>query len=217
MIKVHFVVDGPRDHLMIPLLIEKILGRNIQPISTTAWKEVHLSAGKGYPRKLLFAIRKARADGADAVVATVDTDASNRRAKLRELEEARRDDRSRAPSLPTAIGEANPHADAWLLADQVAMRRALGFDENTKIPNVDDCRDPRTAVDNLIEQSENFAGQKKSEILGAIARQVVPSRCGHQKETGFKTFADDVKSEFRSLLPQCGPDCRCGDACAASE
>jgi hypothetical protein len=216
MIDVHFVVDGPRDFETIPALTGAILRINIRPVVKT-WKSIDDYRVSGYARKFQFAISVAKDEDAAAIIAVVDRDSAPKRERRGKLVEGREKHRQKSVPFPTAIGEADPHADAWLLDDPVAIRQALSLDSTISIPTVHESDYPRTEVDKLIKKSANFTDGNKSEILGAIARQVDPSRCYHQNETGFKKFADDVTWEFRSLAPQCGPDCRCGDACAPSE
>ena len=54
-----FVADGPRDHVVIPELITGILGMVVCERVCKEWKGIRLG-GSGYHKKLKFAVRQAR-------------------------------------------------------------------------------------------------------------------------------------------------------------
>src|SRR5260370_6609488 len=113
MIDLFFVGEGPRDHAIIPHLVQRVLGVNIKPI-TTHWARLHREgSGSGYRRKVRFALLQAKDVNAKGIVLTVDTDKDPRRQKLKELLKAREEDRASSASLPPAMGEADPHGAAW--------------------------------------------------------------------------------------------------------
>lgn len=87
MIRLLFVGDGERDAATNPHLVATITGADIEP-TAIPWPRLH-SAGHGFDRKLLFAIRQARQDGLQGVVATIDKDKSPGRDRLRDLEAGR--------------------------------------------------------------------------------------------------------------------------------
>ncbi|MCH7885708.1 MAG: hypothetical protein IIC01_10715, partial [Planctomycetes bacterium] len=115
-----FVGDGDRDAATVPHLVEGILGLEITD-EFRSWKKLRLQPKstprglRGYTPKLMYAVRAARSRGLDGVVATVDRDAEEPRSRLAKLQEGRDLDRREDPALPTALGEANPHGEAWLL------------------------------------------------------------------------------------------------------
>jgi hypothetical protein len=114
MIRIHFVADGPRDGVTVPHLVENILGVQIEP-KTHNWRDIRLQSGKGYQRRLRFSILRAIDDDASGLVAVVDRDKSAPRVKLRELQAERESYRIERATFPTALGEAAPHGEAWLL------------------------------------------------------------------------------------------------------
>jgi hypothetical protein len=208
-----FVMDGPRDDATVPLLVGRLLGVKVRA-STRPWARLRQQAGKsGYRNQLLFAIRQARDAGAVALIATVDKDKDPRRQKLKELLKAREDDRASSPAFPTALGEAAPHGEAWILDDPVAVRRALGLDPDFKVPNVLKEPSSKDALEKLKRQSRR-AEDPILEVLASIAELVDPARCVHAKETGFHALAEEVHRELVPIASQCGEECRCGDACA---
>jgi hypothetical protein len=134
MTRLLFVGDGERDAVTNPHLVATIIGTAVLP-DTIPWPRLN-QAGSGYSRKLLFAIRKARDERLEGVVATVDRDRSRGKDRLRELEAARTRDRETYAPLPTALGAAEPHAEAWLLDDPVAVQTVLGLAIDIRIPTV---------------------------------------------------------------------------------
>ena len=211
MIDILFVTDGPRDHVTIPPLIGRILGVTVR-VNTTPWARLHRQSGvRGYRRKLRFAILQARDANALGILATVDRDVHPRRTKLKELLQARDEDRQENPPFPVALGEAEPHGEAWLLDDPVAVCRGLGLDPQIKIPNVRNTKSPKQEIEALRKQS----GREEDilVILADIASHVDPSRYQHAKETGFHGLEREVRHELGPVSAGCGKECRCGDAC----
>ena len=163
-----------------------------------AWKEVRLH-GRGFGKKLAYAILRAKESGSKAVIATVDCDNAQPRSRLRQLSDARELDRAKNPPFPTALGEANPHLEAWLLDDNVAVRRAIQLPTDIAIPNCKDVASPKDALNDIVRKQE--ASQLSYvEALGMIAACVDPKRCVHAKDTGFAAFVDDVRHELAAQI-----------------
>lgn len=196
MIHLLFVGDGERDAAVNPPLVRQITGSDVNA-TTRAW--ARLNAGKGYGRRLQFAIRQARDEGLQGVVATIDHDKSRGQERLRDLRDGRSKDRHTSAPLPTALGCANPHSEAWLLDDAVAVRASLSLDAKTPIPSVRTTGNPKGLLAALHSQSPR-ADVPIREILIAIATAIDPRRCQHQDKTGFAAFADDVREEMRPLI-----------------
>jgi hypothetical protein len=196
MIRLLFVGDGERDAATNPHLVSTLTGSSVDP-TTIAWPRLN-RAGRGYDRKLLFAIRQARDDGLGGVVATIDRDRSPGRDRLRELEAARAKDRETATPLPAALGAADPHAEAWLLDDPVAVRTVLRLPRDAQIPNVRRIANPKAELTRLHARSPR-ADETARTILAEIAQALDPRRLSHERDTGFAHFADDVRHEIGPL------------------
>lgn len=193
--KIAFLGEGPRDHAIIPKIVEKLLDQGIDA-SFLEWAGVELRLhGGGIERKLLIALLNAQRDSRDALVATIDAD-KTKKDRLAAMIDGRALHREKHPSLPTALGCAEPHAEAWLLDDPVAVRTALGLPAATAIPNVRDTKVPKKTLDQLIESSPR-EGVDHMVFLTEIAAAVEPDRCAHRKETGFARFQKDVEAELR--------------------
>jgi hypothetical protein len=125
----------------------------------------------------------------------VDQDRDHKRERLRQLTGAREEERQRKPPFPTALGEANPHAEAWLLDDPAGVRAILQIAASTSVPTVRKAKNPKEALETHWKQSSR-AQDRAVEVWEAIARAVDPSRYLHADKTGFRQFADDVKREL---------------------
>jgi hypothetical protein len=191
-----FVGDGERDAVTVPRLVERIVEVPVRE-EARPWARLH-GAGKGYGRKLAFAMRQAKDLGTSGLVAVVDADRDPKRGRLRALREARDAERQVAPPFPTAIGEAVPHGEAWLLDDAVAVRQALQLADDMDVPTVRKTKDPKGVLDGLWKQSRR-ARESALLLLADVARLVDPSRCRHVAETGYQAFAEDVRNELRGV------------------
>jgi hypothetical protein len=196
MICLLFVGDGERDAATNPHLVSVITGTEVEA-TTIPWPRLN-EAGKGYLHKLLFAIRTARRDGLEGVVATIDQDKSPGRERFRALQAGRTRDRETAAPLPTALGCADPHAEAWLLDDDVAVRNVLRFDPAATIPNVRKVASPKNELTGLHTRSAR-AQEPIRTILIEIAQVLDPRRCPHTRETGFEHFVQEVRGEIGPL------------------
>ena len=196
MVHLFFVGDGERDAATVPAIVKRLLDVAFRP-TCARWARLH-GAGRGYGRKLLYALRQARDRRADGVVATVDADEERKGRRLRTLRDAREGDRSRFAAIPTALGEAVPHGEAWLLDDPVAVREAMNLPSNAKIPAVRESSDPKETLHRLLRNGPR-AKDRPLQVWADIAGRVEASRCAHGKATGFHAFVDDVRRELGSF------------------
>jgi len=88
---------------MLPHLVGRLLGVTIRP-TVTHWARLHQQgAGKGYRRKLRFAVLQAKDAEAKGLVVTVDADKDPQRQKLKELIQAREEFEASDPPFPTVL------------------------------------------------------------------------------------------------------------------
>ncbi len=186
MATVYYVADGPRDRATLPPLVETVLSVE-HDVEFAAWKSIKLH--KGYGRKLKYAARRALNRGDTALIAVVDRDTGDPR--LPKLADQR--DADRGLGLPTAVGEANPYVDVWLIDDLQALRDVLGMDPTAKAPPG---KNPKAELDALIHESD-IDGLMPA--LEAVAGAVRIERCRRAKETGFNAFVEDLLAELPSL------------------
>ena len=193
--KLSFVGEGKRDRVMMPNLTANLLGRSVEPCNRgKSWRWPR--AGK-WRRKLLLAVRSAIDDGACGLVAARDGDKDPSRVR-KELKKARDYVRSKS-GFPVAIGCPNPHAEAWLLDDQEAVRTSLGLAPGDVIPPVSN--QAKQHLNELMRRSPEY--EKKEDcykFLAVIASEVSIDRCSKAQETGLKAFREDVRAAFLHLV-----------------
>ncbi len=195
MINVHFVGEGPRDEQSMPALVASITQTPFHA-TCSKWTSYRVHT---HHKKLLFALHLAREANANGLIASTDQDTVGA-AKLSELQEARAGDREVNPPLPTALAVPNPHFEAWLLDDKVAVQEVYGI-PTERIPNVDEVDNPKAELSALFRSSELAdAGDTEFETLKSISSRLDPTRCQHKQPTGLRAFLRDLKDEFRSLF-----------------
>jgi hypothetical protein len=192
MIRMLLISDGPRDEAVIPPLAERILNAPVKA-EFKAWKDLHL--GKGYGRKLKFAVRSAVSNRVKLLVATIDSDKHPTGDGLREMERVVSTDPNCQGLVYVALGEATPHAEAWLLDDADAVRSVLRLDQSMKVPTVRQVDYPKDTLDGLL--SLNRGDDHRLDVLAEISRAIEPSRCQHAGETGFERFMESLEYAFR--------------------
>ena len=205
MIRIHVIGDGDgdRDGATVPALISNLLGMEVEG-TFFPWNSPPESKGRklrmntrgGYAKKIAFAIERARHDRAAGLVAVVDRDVEPTGDRLDSLRLGRESDRQVRAPIPTAIGEAVPHGEAWLLDDRVAVRDSL-YLEDRDLHAIDESN-PKSALDALIRASSRRE-EPHLDVLHDIAGRVDRSRSPNAARTGFAPLADQVRHEFRDL------------------
>jgi hypothetical protein len=193
MIRLLFVGDGDRDSATVPRIVETIVGTRIDPV-TRNWARLH---GGGLRRKIRFGVLDAQACGALGTVMTLDRDRSPAGRRMRTLAECQAELRGEFPPFPIAFGCANPHGEAWLLADQAAVRNVLRLEAATAVPSAK-VGSPKASLESLLRTSAR-AGERPLEIWAEIAKALDPKRCAYQKDTGFRAFVKEIEEEIGPL------------------
>lgn len=96
-----------------------------------------------------------------------------------------------------------------MLDDEAALREALQLPADAKIPTIRQVQnDPKGAIGKLVSKAATVVAGSGDEVktsflpsLGRIACCLNPSRCRHGKETGFEEFVEDLRHEFRTIIP----------------
>lgn len=207
--RLRIVGDGERDAAVLPAIVRGILKAEFTHIAKP-WPRLHRGQKKvpgyslkGYGLKLLYVIRSARLSGDDGVVACTDADTERRRERLGQMIAAREADRSQNPPLPTALGEAKPHNEAWLLDDPVAVREGLWLASDHAIPNVNASDYPKEDLEALQAVSERCS-ERPTDVWPDIAARLNLDRCNHKKTTGLMAFAQELEEEITPLFEQVG-------------
>jgi len=192
MIPILVVGDGARDGVVLPPMLARIIGRAVR-CEFRPWSRLH-GSGRGYQRKLRFALEQARDLGMEGLVAAVDADVdADSREKLRALWAGREEDRAKRPFLPAGLGCAVPHSEAWLITDQDAVRRALGIPATEAIPK---SKYPKDALNELMKKWKPDI--PLLDLLVVLASEVDPDRQAQKDATGYLAFVTDVREEFKA-------------------
>jgi hypothetical protein len=208
--KLLFVGDGSRDIAVLPALVENLLDVSDGSVRTDSvfkqWRDIELfEGGTGYRRRMQFAIAQARAERIQGLVCAVDCDKAHPRERLKELNNARDADRTKNTSLPTAIGEARPHGEAWLVDDPDAVREGLSLDSNVHVPSYKKIKDPKAELNKLLDAGGATDGAARCAKMILIAEKLDPDRCKNGKATGFNEFVEEVVRELQVLSSELTP------------
>jgi hypothetical protein len=186
----------------IPILAKKVIAGRVPEdkiaygIESGRLHRYHRATG--LVRKVVGTVREANIQGLDAVVVVMDRDGEKNANRVREFKEGR-DCAAREVPIPTAVGVAIETLEAWLLADEPAIGRALGLEtppakgiDPEKLTGRSGAPDhPKTMLKKLLASDSQDRGYV--EQVEAIAREadveVVEKRCSK----GFKPFADEIR------------------------
>ena len=199
MIRIRFVGDGPLDEASIPPLVRSLLELHLDRAvhfepCFRPWARLH--DVRGYDKKVSFAIRQAEDAGEVGLVATVDRDRSRRGSRLAALREGRASARLRGHSLPGALGEANPHAEAWLIADREAVRQARGLYADEPIGGGLFPKGDLQALHGASGRADDSAALVWADVACRARPAIIESARGN----GFGEFAADVRAELASVV-----------------
>ena len=204
--RIRVIGDGPHEQRVLPILLRRILAREVECETRDAWQHIHqksITIGThrlaGYAYRLYAAIRLAESKGLHGVAAVVDADKDGPHARFKQLTLARDAIRHESVLMPVAVGEAIPHGEAWLLDDPAAVREALGLPSGHDIPNVAKCPSPKDALQKLHSGGPR-CGDLPRDIRTSIAERLEEQRCNHAEQTGFGPFVREVRSELAPLF-----------------
>jgi len=148
---------------------------------------IHRKAGKHkeYEKRALGWIRYARNQGFDALVFLVDQDGQQERETG--VKKAQNHD---GFSLPRAMGVAIRTFDAWMLADEQALTKALG-DTIQRQQAAESIKDPKGVCERLRDNSSQNMGLTKlySQIAQTLDLDLLNERCPR----GFAPFRKRVQ------------------------
>ncbi len=155
----------------------------------------------GYANKLglMPGLREGRE--ADAIVAVVDRDGEKNKGKIVELNKGREE--LQKANKPCAVGLAIEEIEAWLLADEKALRTALNDPNIQRQPDPESLKghkESKVRLQLLIDQ--NQANQATPDGLVGLCAEIARASEIKALETrcpdGFKPFAAQVR-EFANL------------------
>ncbi|MCZ6680318.1 MAG: hypothetical protein O7E52_24065 [Candidatus Poribacteria bacterium] len=147
----------------------------------------HHGKGQGYFKKALRWMMEAKKCEYDALILVIDQDTHPER--VRELTEAQGE--YVLASLPRALGVAILTFDAWMLADEQALTRALGYTVHPQ-RNPEITRDAKGVCAQLLTDSKGEMSQ--SELYSAVAGQAAIGTMENRCRKGFAPFAERVRA-----------------------
>ena len=151
-------------------------------------KDIHAHHGKGqgYLKKALRWILEAEKRGYDALVLVIDQDNVLRR--VQEITAAQNDQRF---ALRRALGVAIRTFDAWMLADEQALSRVLGFAVALQ-RSPEEISEAKEVCAQLLGNSPTTMSQ--SEFYASVAREADIDTLERRCTRGFAPFAQRVRA-----------------------
>jgi len=151
-------------------------------------RDIHADHGKGqgYFKKALRWILEAEKRGYDAIVLVIDQD--NVPERTQEITSAQN---AQPVTLRRALGVAIRTFDAWMLADEQALTRVLGYAVSPQ-RSPEDVSDAKGVCTQLLGKSSMAMSQ--SEFYAFVAREADMNTLIRQCPKGFAPFAQRVRS-----------------------
>lgn len=148
---------------------------------------IHRGKGQGFFKRAVRWLLEAQKRGFDALILVIDEDGDSQR--IRDMTEAQE---STLAAIPRALGVAIRTFDAWMLADENALTRVLGFHVQRQ-PNPETTSDPKAVCRRLLKERDDGLTMKLREMYAAVCDaanlDTLQSRC----PKGFAPFAKRVK------------------------
>lgn len=191
-------LDGWCDGVLTTFVKRLLQETQVDEVVTRPWREIR-TRGSGYDHKMEAAIQLAYREGFDAVIGVTDRDSRPQERRLERMTEGR-DRASATLGVAGAVGLAIEKIEAWLLADEKALRKATGDNSIQRQPAPE-------SLASRDKQSENNAKYRLQQLIAkarpadanlskvyadiALAADLgtVAKRC----PKGFAPFADDVR------------------------
>ena len=139
-------------------------------------------------KKAITCLRLAVSDSYDALVFLIDQDGQSER-----IPQIRQAQDYLELSLKRAMGVAIKTFDAWMLSDEQALTKVLGYTVPTQ-PDPEQIDNPNQKCQELLKARETEMAQREmyAKVAKHIDIEILSTRC----PKGFKPFADNVKKIF---------------------
>ena len=187
-LKLGFALEGNSDYPVIPRLSRRII---LEDFPEAVFSEDSVlrprKRGHGFVRELPTFAAQLRDDGADVLVAVVDTDNSQKSERLRLLREAKVRCTELGLALCIAEGLAVRALEAWLLADEAAVFHVFDGDRaSVTFPSPERDPAPKNTLNQIVRvltggREITFASYAE-ELAEAIRLAVLRQRCPHFDE-----------------------------------
>ena len=173
-------------------LLEKLGGEgsafDYDRVSNNKIHAVHGTAS-GYFKRALRWLLEAEKKGVDVLILLIDEDGRSER-----VEQIRRAQDSYISRLPRAMGVAIRTFDAWMLADEQALTKVLGYKTN-KQPDPETIRNPKQVCETLLTRSQE--GMSQSQMYERVSREINIDILCDRCQSGFRPFATRVRNIFQ--------------------
>jgi len=184
---------------VVPVLLHKLCG---EPATMRVVRRAvpHLQ-GKRLWQKVKFAKQTALYNRSAGAVFVMDSE-GNHRDRLAELPRGRD---AAYSEFPMAVGVAHPCVEAWLLADPLAIARALGLSnpvvvpsnpENLPAPQANRAHNPKTVLARCAERSAISSREATLIALAITDLASLRNRC----PVGFEPFAQEIEERIAPLF-----------------
>lgn len=171
--------------------LETLLSRLCPQIATCDFKSsIRLRSrqhgkGAGYVKKAAAAVAEAREEGFDAVVFLIDEDGDPERSQQMS---AAQEGYSGDAVFPRAFGVAIRSFDAWMVADEAAMAKALARTIDCQ-KSPEELKSPKEVARSIVAESMSLR-----EFYAEVSRWVRIDHLEDRCPAGFAPFAQRVRS-----------------------
>jgi hypothetical protein len=196
-LKLGFALEGESDYRVIARLTRRAILEDVPEVVLSEDSILRpRKQGHGFVKELPTFAAQLRDDGADILVAVVDTDNSHKGERLKLLHEAKARCTELGLALCMAEGLAVRALEAWLLADEVAVFQVFDGDRaSVTFPSPERDPDPKTTLNQMVRiltsgREITFASYAE-ELAEAIRLAVLRQKCPH--------FDDFVRNLIRCV------------------
>jgi len=173
-------------------LLEKLGGEgstfDCDRVSNPKIHAVH-GTGKGYLKRALRWLKEAEKKDVDALILLIDEDGRSERVKQIRCAQG-----SYISRLPRAMGVAIRTFDAWMLADEQALTKVLGYRTNRQA-DPETIRNPKQVCATFIAKSQK--GMSQSQMYARVSREINIDVLCDRCQSGFRPFATRVRNIFQ--------------------
>jgi hypothetical protein len=206
MIRVGYSLEGPFDYRVVPALLRRLVEETFGEAMTVEQLPPppgRLRRGHGLIASLPADARVLSELGAEIIVSVVDTNNTRAMTRVTALREAR--DRAQPSPLCFALGVAVHSIEAWLLADEQAIRVALaehtyGDQPVPRQPDPETLPDPKAHLNDLMsyltDGIEPGADRFVEAIVAHTDLRILRNRCP-QFDALATEFVNCVRQVFR--------------------
>ncbi len=181
-LKVGYAVEGPRDHVVVPILVERLIAHRHPDVAAARSQRRPRRRGQGFLRDLPGLAGALSDERADLVVIVMDAHGRSPTNVMQDPEDAW--EKAEASSVAPVFGVATEALEAWLLADEKAISRALGGAHVDRQPAPEALDDPKARLSDLINQ---VTGGRDA-LTGAVAEQIAHEASLRRLENRCRSF-----------------------------